>query len=280
VLQGLKDEIMRSDFLAGNNGAVCITKEDMDILDELSQHLFPQRSTNADDTVSGAALLMVNLLDKKKKEWTLNKTFAEIFDLVMTINSCDYFKNIKNSMKAAPTTTTITTPTAAIVQEPEQEEIVVELEDTLIDPAIIKKEISGSPSLKALPPSPQMAPHPAVEAPLMAPPAEAQFFVAQQPNAQHFVPPPQQPQPVHLPPRQTISDVIGQGNSAFDFLQESQIEAEAPPPVMMGQFPPGMAPPTAPAASSVPQPDFHQVIPPAAIPSQTFTNQTFQVRFL
>lgn len=164
---------------------------------------------------------------------------------------------------------------ARYFQQPEPEEVVVELEDTLIDPAIIIKEISGSPSLKKLPPSPQIAPLPTVEAPMMALPAEAPFFVAQQPSTQHFVPPPQQP-PVHLPPRQIINEVIGQGNSSFDFLQESQIDAETP--VMMGQYvTPGMVPPTAPAVSAVPQPDFHQGIPAAAIPSQTFTNQTFQV---
>jgi len=125
-----------------------------------------------------------------------------------------------------------------------------------------------------------MAAIPVVEAPMMVPPVEAPFFVAQQPSTQHFVPPPQQP--VHLPPRQIISDVIGQSNSAFDFLQESQIEAETQPPVMMGQFPPpGMAPtPTAPAASAVPQPDFHQVIPVAAIPTQTYTNQSYQVSLI
>lgn len=156
----------------------------------------------------------------------------------------------------------------------------MELEDTLIDPAIIKKEISGSPSLKKLPPSPQIAPIPIVEAPMMALPSEAPFFVAQQPSTQHFAPPPQQP-PVHLPPRQIINEVIGQGNSAFDFLQESQIDAETQPPVMMGQYAsPGMVPPTAPAVSAVPQPDFHQGIPAAAIPSQTFTNQTFQVNMV
>lgn len=159
-------------------------------------------------------------------------------------------------------------------QQLEPEEVVVELEDTLVDPAIIKKEISGSPSLKKLPPSPQIAPLPTVEAPMMALASEAPFFVAQQPNTQHFVPPPQQP-PVHLPPRQIINEVIGQGNSSFDFLQESQIDAETQPPVMMGQYAtPGMVPPT---ASAVPQPDFNQGIPAAAIPSQTFTNQTFQV---
>ncbi|XP_059490618.1 caprin homolog [Neocloeon triangulifer] len=264
VLQSFEDELVRSDFLEGKNGAVVVTQEDVDVLEKLACFLFPKKSGN-DEIVSGAAQSLVNLLDKKKKEWSVTtKTYAEIFDLIMTVNNCDYFRNIKNVQTATP-----------VVQEPEPEEVdVVEIEDTLVDPAIIKKEISGSPSLKTLPPvAPLVAPLPIVDAPLMAPPVETPYFVAAQvaPPPQHFVPPPQQP-PVHLPPRQTISDVIGQSNSAFDFLQESQIEAEPPAAVMMAQFPPGMAPPTAPAASAVPQPDFIQ-----AIPSQTFTNQSFQV---
>jgi len=92
---------VRSDFLEGKNGAICITKEDMAILEELTQLIFPKR-TAGEDMVSGAAQFLVNLLDRKKKDWTSSKTFADIFDLIMSVNSCDYFKNIKNSQKANP----------------------------------------------------------------------------------------------------------------------------------------------------------------------------------
>ncbi|CAB3379596.1 Hypothetical predicted protein [Cloeon dipterum] len=270
VLKSFTDEVVRSDFLAGKNGAVILSKEDLNLMDEVSLLILPNDSAT-DEGNDGVAQFLVNLLDRKKKEWkSTSKSYADIFALFMSLNDSDYFRNVKNIN---------TIPMPAEQQEPvPEEESVVEIEDTLVDPAIIKKEISSSPSLKNnLSPTNQM--QSLTEAPLMAPPAEVPYFVAQAPEAAplHFIPPQQQqqppppPPPVHLPPRQIINDVIGQTNNAFDFLQESQIEAEAP--VMMPQLPPGIAPPpSAPAASAVPQPEFHQ-----AIPSQTFTNQSFHV---
>lgn len=105
-------------------------------------------------------------------------------------------------------------------------------------------------------------------------------------TAPQYPPLPQQvmpPVPVQLRQQQRpIAEVIGQANSSFNFLQESQLEMETPSPpnvdlaVMLqfppGTLPPGRNPPAAPAASAVPQPEFHQTIP-----TQTFTNQSFSV---
>lgn len=97
---------MKSDFLDGKNGAVCVSKEDMELLEQLTKIIVPKRAFNpsaaGDDVVSGAAQVLVNLLDKKKKEWAMDKTYSDVYDLIMSINSCDYFKNIKNSQKPSP----------------------------------------------------------------------------------------------------------------------------------------------------------------------------------
>jgi hypothetical protein len=106
VLQSLGNELVKSDFLDGKNGAVCVSQEDMDLLEQLTKIIVPKRAFNpsaaGDDVVSGAAQVLVNLLDKKNKDWTMDKTYSDVYDLIMTINSCDYFKNVKNSQKPSP----------------------------------------------------------------------------------------------------------------------------------------------------------------------------------
>jgi hypothetical protein len=171
---------------------------------------------------------------------------------------------------------------------------VAEVEESVeaVEAPAIKMEAPVSPVVTPMPAPPQAAAIPATPAehlPAQDMPTYYPGQVASNPPqfpvpAQQAIPPTvpathRSPQPHPRP----VTEVIDADKSSFNFLQDSQVEMETPANVdlaVMLQYPANAGPaplppgrnPAAPAASAVPQPEFHQ-----AIPTQTFTNQNFPV---
>ncbi|KAF4524420.1 hypothetical protein B566_EDAN009336 [Ephemera danica] len=297
VMVNMGNDVVRADFLAGKDGAVVVTQEELTSLDELYPLLIPKREdgTIFAQQVALAADHVMALLEGRNKE-VLGSTYAALRNLLQRISNSGYFE--KNIQKLIPDFLTGQEMLGAeeVIETPVAEAAIVDKGIVEVSPAATAPPVAAT----AIPPAIQPASEQHTPAPAAGGPYYAGQVAPQVPgaNPSQFPPnlPPQQPIPpattipvAHRtqpsqPHTRPITEVIGQTNSSYSFLQESQVELDTPANVdvaVMLQYPataagPAALPPgrnpAAPAASAVPQPDFHQ-----SIPTQTFTNQNFPV---
>ncbi|XP_035233301.1 caprin-1-like isoform X2 [Stegodyphus dumicola] len=96
LLNSMGGEDVRQDFLNGNNGAVKLTEEELNSLDELYKAICPEReadsenSSNFDQVLSAAAEHVQALLDAKNKE-VFGTTYKSLKETLQKIYTCTYF---------------------------------------------------------------------------------------------------------------------------------------------------------------------------------------------
>ncbi|XP_012255816.2 caprin homolog [Athalia rosae] len=265
-LTQLGSDKVRQDFLGGTNGAVKLTEDDMQILDNFYvevtlKHLNEGAEVSFLQQVQKVAEHFVAIVDGKQRE-IAGSTYSRIKEIINTVHQSGYFDQVQEAQEQVEEileTVVESQPAEPLVQEP------------------IPDDYSGSerhiPPPESMIPIPNF-PVPATPLPVIpgSAPVPGPISVIPQPIVSHapapveasyytnapagFVPPPQQhQQPQQQQPQAPrINDVIGTPN--FFFLQESELDS----PDVTAQAP------------VVPH------IPPtgnAPIPSQTFTNQNF-----
>lgn len=102
LLQRLKEETVRSDFLNSRNKACRVDKAEMEFIDTFAQHLVPSRPrfSNEQSFVSSAktsAEHFSNLIDGRNRQFMeTGFTYEKAKDLFNRIQSCDYWeKDVK-----------------------------------------------------------------------------------------------------------------------------------------------------------------------------------------
>lgn len=100
-LQGLLDNLgsdtVRQDFQTGKHGAIVLTEENLEQLDELYKLISPTRDGETDylESLSEAAEHIVSLLEAKEKP-VVGTTYKELKELLDLISGCGYFEKAKD----------------------------------------------------------------------------------------------------------------------------------------------------------------------------------------
>ncbi|CAL1279425.1 unnamed protein product [Larinioides sclopetarius] len=195
LLNGMGGDDVRQDFLEGNKGAVKLTEEELNSLDELYKAICPERdpesdnSSDFDSALSSAAEHVQALLDGKNKE-AFGTTYKALRETLQKIHSCSYFNKTEEEV---PIETESSVPEVKEEETSFQEQQPSEVEDFAMaqknDDYVLQK--SGA-----------AVPH-----------AERPYY-------------PVENTPVYPDQAHPIQEVLsGQGN--LNFLQESQIEIPA-----------------------------------------------------
>ncbi|CAG5132058.1 unnamed protein product, partial [Candidula unifasciata] len=119
-LQALLDLLgrdkVREDFKTGKHGAVVLTEDNLNQLDELYQAISPSRDDSGDEypqRITLAAEHLVNYLDAKDRQ-VVGTTYKELKELITIIMQCGYFEKPKNDeVLEAPTEFVAETDVAA-----------------------------------------------------------------------------------------------------------------------------------------------------------------------
>lgn len=314
VLLNVGQDSVREDFLAARNGATQLSEEDIKSLDDLyvllsPKHIPEENMPSYQEQLTHSAEHLISIVEGRSKE-VVGTTYAGLKELITKIHTCGYFDQNPEEEEEV------------VLNEEVTEEAVIQQDEAPVesygDPCVVSQEAMEANMAAAapeiLPSQPTMAPAPVI-------PPEASFFTPSVPTSNvapanpPFPPHPsssaslQQPPPLQSAQAHTLPDTF---DSGFDFIQESQLEVEAPVPPhvdlagMLVQQP-GGGHPTVPAAHfrparpGVPQPttvaptappppvQTSQLAPVVAefvasvtaptppIPSQTFTNQNFSI---
>lgn len=97
-LQGLLDQMgsdtVRKDFQTGKHGAIVLTEENLDQLDELYKLISPTRDNESDylESLSEASEHIVCLLDAKDKPVVGTTSYKDLKELLDLISQCGYFE--------------------------------------------------------------------------------------------------------------------------------------------------------------------------------------------
>ncbi|KAL5007767.1 hypothetical protein ScPMuIL_016573 [Solemya velum] len=243
LLDSLGADQVRSDFKTGKHGAVVLTEENLNQLDELYKLISPNRDTEADYLLQlhHAAEHLVNLLDGREKE-VVKTTYKELKELIVLIGTCGYFENAKKSeesvdvepefSKEVPTNTDI-----PLSETPEQTQVP------------IMENVSGE--------------EPRVESPVQE--------ITSIPEDSDELEPPNSffstdPYPRQRPFQEIMSTVQG----SFNFLQESTIDMESPhmDPAVVAAHP-------MPTPLGRPPSTHDQNTEPGLLTQQSYSSQTF-----
>ncbi|XP_022252867.1 caprin-1-like [Limulus polyphemus] len=96
ILNRMDAEDVRNDFIAGSNGAITLTEDDVNNLDELFKLLSPDRGSEEEEVIPFEEQLntcsdhMFCLIEGKNKE-ILGTTYKHLKDLLLRINESGYF---------------------------------------------------------------------------------------------------------------------------------------------------------------------------------------------
>ncbi|CAL7937135.1 unnamed protein product [Xylocopa violacea] len=270
ALMNMGTESVREDFLAGRNGAVKLSEQDLKCLDSLYNEVMMKHHREEGEPtflqqVQKVAEHYVAIVDGKQRE-VVGTTYNKLKEIITSINQCGYFDQVHE-------TEAVVEEVAEVVAETQISETSVQDQvndeynsndrhippESIIPIANFPVQVAPLPVVSGT--TPVSGPIPVVAQPIPPHPAaavETSYYT----NATGFVPQPQpqqqqqqsqqtQQQP---PPAPRINDVIGTPN--FFFLQESELDS----PDVTSQ---------APIVSHIP------AAVNAPIPSQTFTNQNF-----
>ncbi|BFZ15925.1 hypothetical protein BsWGS_18964 [Bradybaena similaris] len=124
-LQALLDLLgrdnVREDFKTGKHGAVVLTEDNLNQLDELYQAISPSRDDSGDEypqRITLAAEHLVNYLDAKDRQ-VVGTTYKQLKELITLIMQCGYFEKPTNVelLEAASTEAGVETDVAAAEAE-------------------------------------------------------------------------------------------------------------------------------------------------------------------
>ncbi|KAG8234941.1 hypothetical protein J437_LFUL015509 [Ladona fulva] len=315
VLLNVGQETVREDFLAARNGACQLTEEDIKSLDDLylllsPKHIPEENMPPYQEQLTHSAEHLIHLVEGRQKE-VVGTTYASLKELIARIHTCGYFDQSPEEEEEA--VAAVAAGDEATEPSLQQDEPHVE---SYVDPVTVQQEtmepsLAGAAAPEILPPQPNLNPAIPPEASFFTPPAPTPNVSSGNPP---FPPHPssaapmQQQQPMPQPQGHTLPENF---DSGFDFIQESQLEVEAPVPPhvdlagMLVQQPGAGHPPVPPAhfrpsrpgvpqqtsvAPNIQPPQSSQLAPVVAefvasvtapttppIPSQTFTNQNFSI---
>ncbi|XP_043252840.1 caprin homolog [Colletes gigas] len=268
ALMNLGTECVREDFLAGKNGAVKLSKEDLKYLDSLYNEVLMKHQREEGEPpfleqIQKVAEHYVAIVDGKQRE-VVGTTYSKLKEIISSINQCGYFDQVRETEAAVEEVTEAVTETQ-ISDTPIPEQVNEEYNsndrhippESMIPIPNFPVQVAPIPVVSGT--APVTGPIPVVAQPIPphpAAPVETSYYT----TAPGFVPPPQPQQPQQSQPQQQpppaprINDVIGTPN--FFFLQESELDS----PDVTSQTP---------IVSHIP------AAVNAPIPSQTFTNQNF-----
>nr|CAD7434480.1 unnamed protein product [Timema monikensis] len=258
ILANMGQDNVREDFLAGQNGAVQLTEEELKYLDDLYGEVSPKRiaeegSPPFQDQLQHSAEHLVAIVDGKTKE-IVGTTYLKLKEIVASIQSCGYFDQTTEEA-AEGNSEQLEAVEVEQVQEPAvEEEIYVEKEPTVVAQetatflqAIPTVPLEVQPVVSMLVQQQQAVP---ISTPVAT--SEGSYFST---AAATFVPGQMQQTQRSIP--EFISSVT---DGSIHFLQDSELD---PPDISVM------------LTGSVTQQRVGPTPPPAPIPSQTFTNQSF-----
>ncbi|XP_063231087.1 caprin homolog isoform X2 [Bacillus rossius redtenbacheri] len=245
VLQNMGQDNVREDFLAGRNGAVQLTEDDLKYLDDLYLEISLKRGVEEglpsfEEQLQQCAEHLLSIVDGKVKD-IVGTTYGKLKELIGTIQSCGYFDHVSEE---APTEQVEEVKTEVVEEAAAMEEV----EEVVQEQAPTQPETTFPKGL--VPPQ-------AVPVPVPVAVVESSFFTtAAVPVA--FPSNPSQPPPTPL------NEFISSGG--IDFIQESELDSSEVAilsgPLLVPQRLAATPPPVA-------------ALPVAPIPTQTFTNQSF-----
>ncbi|XP_055314162.1 caprin homolog isoform X2 [Sitodiplosis mosellana] len=99
ILNVLKDESVRNEFLAGTNGACKLEESDFELLDSFATKILPKRSTEPGgisykNSCQKAADLLSLTIDGKQKEFEASTTYANVKAILKNIQKSAYFEKL------------------------------------------------------------------------------------------------------------------------------------------------------------------------------------------
>ncbi|XP_063233681.1 zinc finger protein 391-like [Bacillus rossius redtenbacheri] len=106
VLQNMRQDKVREDFLTGQNGAICLTESDLECLDEFYVEISLMNDTEDDvpsfqDQLQQSAEHLLALVNGKAKEIN-GTTYAKLKELIVAIQTCGYFDYIVEELATHP----------------------------------------------------------------------------------------------------------------------------------------------------------------------------------
>ncbi|XP_035726319.1 caprin homolog [Vespa mandarinia] len=269
ILTSMSTSTVREDFLAGTNGAVKMSEDDLKYIDDfynevIMKHQHEEGEPTVLQQLQKVAEHYVAIVDGKQRE-VVGTTYNKLKEIMHSIHLSGYFDQahtVESTVEETTETTAETQITDTSVPEQVNEEFnnserhippesIIPIPSFPVQVAPLPVVSGTAPVSGPIPVVPQpIPPHPTA-------PVEPSYYT----NATGFVPQPQQQQQQQAqqsqqqpPQAPRINDVIGTPN--FFFLQESELDS----PDVTSQTP------------------IVSHIPPAVnapIPSQTFTNQNF-----
>uniref|UniRef100_A0A1B6CGS7 Caprin-1 dimerization domain-containing protein n=1 Tax=Clastoptera arizonana TaxID=38151 RepID=A0A1B6CGS7_9HEMI len=209
VLANMGQENVREDFLAGKNGAVKITEENLQKLDDIFIEVSPKREIEEGvppfpDQLQKAAEHLISLADGKPKE-VLSTTYAQLKEIITSINNCGYFEQ----SNAPAVITEELAVNHAVIQEQQKTIPEVEVEENSVGITVPSETFHSIKHVVV-----EGVQH-VVEVPQHAV-ESAGLYIAQRPV------------------NDVLSNVMNSVPSSFSFIQESEIDTEiitpTPPP--------------------------------------------------
>ncbi|XP_071099989.1 caprin-1-like [Haliotis cracherodii] len=214
LLDSLGSQNVRSDFQTGKHGAVVLTEENLNQLDELYQLISPTREgEDYHKKLNAAAEHIVSLLESKQKE-VIGTTYKDLKELIDLISGCGYFEAVQKleNEESAANTAAVAEVDEAVDEEDDGGEDVESSEDG---------KTESQPD------------EPALDLPVSQPPQEVLTQaappqlnnMAQQGGPAAYYANEVFPQPSQRPIDEIVSSVQG----SFNFLQESTIDVDSAP---------------------------------------------------
>ncbi|XP_071809355.1 uncharacterized protein [Asterias amurensis] len=223
ILNTLGMDHIRNDFLEGKNGAVKLTEDQVNHLDEFYKLINPAREDEEEtegkevsfETKVTAASEHLNSYIKEDEKEVLGTTYKALKEMVTQINGCGYLDNLPTEpteeeveeIEEEPTQDP--DPSSAPVEETPEDDFVVIQQDQVPPPEA--PEVTSSLPPVVIPPTPEEPPMSRV----------------QQPVDHAF------PKPIEMPPHKVKghgSDILASvQQGSFNFMQDSMLEYENSP---------------------------------------------------
>lgn len=198
VLANMGQDNVREDFLAGRNGALTLTEEDLQRLDDVFVEVSPKREIEEgmppfSEQAQKAAEHLVNLVDGKNKDF-VGTTYAKLMEQISAISACGYF-----DQSAAGGTPAVAEEVAVVIEAsaPPEEEVEPEEVDTQVVQSATFQSMSVVDVSHVVEASPAVMP--VVE-------TAGQYMT-------------------QLPITDVISSVMSSVTGSLNFIQESELEA-------------------------------------------------------
>ncbi|ELT92363.1 hypothetical protein CAPTEDRAFT_169720 [Capitella teleta] len=218
LLDSMGDETVRENFQTGANGAIKLSEEQLEQLDELYKLISPSREDgDFQEKLKQSSEHIVNILDGVDKP-VIGTTYSALNQMISQIQESGYFDQA-TSEKAEETTAPLEAESAAEESAAAEEEVKPEQEEfTEVSPpaaATAEEEIASQPTGSHVPAArPVAPPQPHFQ-------EESFFSTVAGFNSQPPVAVASNESRVQRPFQEIVSSV--QGN--FDFLQDSELEA-------------------------------------------------------